>query len=38
MHLENSCQKEDLKTLRGYKGATKKFCQQIINLLEDYTF
>ena len=28
-------QKEDLKTLRGNKGATFKFCQQIINLLEE---
>ena len=30
-----SGQKEDLKALRGSKGATKKFCQQIINLLEE---
>ena len=28
-------QKEDLQALRGKKGATKKFCQQIINLLEE---
>tara|TARA_Y100001968_G_C19348472_1_gene713354 strand:- start:436 stop:1356 length:921 start_codon:yes stop_codon:yes gene_type:complete len=28
-----SGQKEDLQTLRGSKGAAKKFCQQIINLL-----
>tara|TARA_B100001029_G_scaffold94135_1_gene77273 strand:- start:439 stop:1302 length:864 start_codon:yes stop_codon:yes gene_type:complete len=30
-----SGQKEDLKALRGKSGATKKFCKQIINLLED---
>ena len=30
-----SGQKEDLQSLRGNKGATKKFCQQIINLLEE---
>ncbi|WP_269611990.1 glycosyl transferase [Prochlorococcus marinus] len=30
-----SGQKEDLRALRGTKGATKKFCQEIINLLED---
>ena len=30
-----SGQKEDLKALRGNKGATKKFCQEIINLLEE---
>ena len=29
-----SGQKEDLQALRGLKGATKKFCQEIINLLE----
>ena len=28
-------QKKDLQALRGKKGATKKFCQQIINLLEE---
>tara|TARA_Y100001968_G_scaffold304268_1_gene319148 strand:- start:786 stop:2063 length:1278 start_codon:yes stop_codon:yes gene_type:complete len=28
-----SGQKEDLQSLRGAQGATKKFCQQIINLL-----
>ena len=28
-------QKADLKALRGNKGATKKFCQQIINLLKE---
>ena len=28
-------QKEDLKSLRGERGATKKFCQQIINLMEE---
>ena len=28
-------QKEDLKSLRGKKGASKKFCQEIINLLEE---
>ena len=28
-----SGQKEDLQSLRGSKGATKKFCLQIINLL-----
>ena len=26
-------QKKDLQALRGEKGATKKFCQEIINLL-----
>ncbi len=30
-----SGQKEDLKALRGDRGAAKKFCQQIINLLEE---
>ena len=30
-----SGQKQDLQALRGKKGATKKFCQQIINLLEE---
>ena len=30
-----SGQKEDLQSLRGVKGATKKFCQEIINLLEE---
>jgi len=33
--LRLSGQKEDLQSLRGQKGATKKFCQQIINLLEE---
>jgi len=28
-------QKEDLQSLRGSKGATKKFCEEIINLLEE---
>ena len=28
-------QKEDLRALRGKKGASKKFCQEIINLLEE---
>ena len=28
-------QKEDLKALRGQKGATNKFCKEIINLLEE---
>tara|TARA_B100000427_G_scaffold206530_1_gene171892 strand:- start:196 stop:846 length:651 start_codon:yes stop_codon:yes gene_type:complete len=28
-------QKADLQALRGNKGATKKFCQQIINLLKE---
>ena len=28
-------QKEDLQALRGNKGATKKFCQEIINLLKE---
>ena len=28
-------QKKDLQALRGNKGATKKFCQQIINLLKE---
>ena len=28
-------QKQDLQALRGNKGATKKFCKQIINLLEE---
>ena len=31
-------QKEDLQALRGKKGATKKFCQEIINLLEEKNF
>ena len=31
-------QKEDLKALRGKKGATKKFCQEIINLLKEKNF
>ncbi len=30
-----SGQKEDLKALRGEKGATQKFCMQIISLLEE---
>jgi len=30
-----SGQKEDLRALRGDKGAVKKFCQEIINLLEE---
>ncbi len=30
-----SGQKEDLQALRGNRGATKKFCKQIINLLEE---
>ena len=30
-----SGQKEDLQALRGNKGATQKFCQEIINLLKD---
>ena len=30
-----SGQKEDLQLLRGSKGAVKKFCYQIINLLEE---
>ena len=30
-----SGQREDLKALRGSKGATKKFCHEIINLLEE---
>ena len=30
-----SGQKEDLKALRGERGATKKFCKEIINLLEE---
>ena len=30
-----SGQKEDLQALRGVKGAAKKFCQEIINLLEE---
>ena len=30
-----SGQKEDLQALRGTKGATKKFCQQIINILTE---
>ena len=29
-----SGQKEDLQALRGKKGATQKFCKEIINLLE----
>ena len=28
-------QKEDLQAIRGPKGAVKKFCYQIINLLEE---
>ncbi len=28
-------QRQDLESLRGDKGATKKFCKQIINLLEE---
>tara|TARA_Y100001968_G_scaffold68413_1_gene59467 strand:+ start:243 stop:1520 length:1278 start_codon:yes stop_codon:yes gene_type:complete len=28
-------QKKDLQALRGSKGATKKFCQEIINLLSE---
>ncbi len=31
-------QKQDLQTLRGAKGATKKFCQVIMNLLEEQNF
>ncbi len=30
-----SGQKEDLQALRGVKGALKKFCQEIINLLRE---
>ena len=30
-----SGQKEDLQSLRGKKGATKKFCREIITLLEE---
>ncbi len=30
-----SGQKEDLQALRGKKGATQKFCKEIINLLEE---
>ena len=30
-----SGQKEDLQALRGAKGATQKFCKEIINLLEE---
>ncbi len=30
-----SGQKADLKALRGERGATKKFCREIINLLKD---
>ena len=30
-----SGQKKDLQALRGNKGATNKFCKQIINLLEE---
>jgi lipid A disaccharide synthetase len=33
-----SGQKEDLQSLRGKKGATQKFCQEIINLLEEKNF
>jgi len=33
-----SGQKEDLKSLRGDKGATKKFCQEIINLLKEKNY
>ena len=28
-------QKEDLQALRGNKGATQRFCQEIINLLKE---
>jgi len=28
-------QKEDLKALRGAKGATKKFCKEIIKLMAE---
>tara|TARA_B100000214_G_scaffold3773_1_gene2877 strand:+ start:72 stop:1349 length:1278 start_codon:yes stop_codon:yes gene_type:complete len=30
-----SGQKQDLQSIRGKKGATRKFCQEIINLLEE---
>ena len=30
-----SGQKDDLKALRGERGATKKFCNQIFNLLRE---
>ncbi len=33
-----SGQKEDLQTLRGNKGATQRFCQEIINLLKEKNF
>ena len=33
-----SGQKEDLQALRGNKGATQKFCHEIINLLEEKKF
>ena len=33
-----SGQKKDLQSVRGNKGATKKFCQEIINLLKDRNF
>ena len=33
-----SGQKKDLQALRGNKGATKKFCRQIISLLEEKKF
>ena len=33
-----SGQKEDLQALRGVKGATNKFCQEIINLIEEKYF
>ncbi len=33
-----SGQKKDLQALRGNKGATEKFCQEIINLLEEKNF
>ena len=33
-----SGQKKDLQALRGNKGATKKFCKQIINLLQKKSF
>ena len=33
--LRLSGQKKDLQALRGNKGATQKFCKEIINLLEE---
>ena len=30
-----SGQKEDLQEIRGKRGATKKFCHEIINLLKE---